>query len=69
MVEMGEVVQRLSHRAATQAAYGAIHKTATCTGRHNDYLEVWQMVVRLYETPPLPRPWQRGCLLVLKRVT
>ena len=42
MVEMGEVVQRLSHCAVTQAVYGAIHKTDSSTGRHNDYLEVRQ---------------------------
>ena len=72
MVEMGEVVQRLSHCAVTLAVYGAIHKTDSSTGRHNDYLEVRQMVVRLYETPPLPRRgkggvcWcQKGLLKVL----
>ena len=60
MVEMGEVVQLQPHCAATQAAYGAIHKTDSSTGRHNDYLEVRQMVVRLYETPPLPRRGKGG---------
>ena len=55
MVEMGDLVQRLSHCAVTQAVYGAIHKTDNSTGRHNAYLEVRQMVVRLYETPPSRR--------------
>lgn len=50
MVEMGDLVQRLSHCAVTQAVYGAIHKTDYSTGRHNAYLEVRQMVVRLQET-------------------
>lgn len=72
MGEMGEVVQRLSHCTVTQAAYGAIHKTDSSTGRPYGYLEVRQMVVRLYETPPLPRRgkggvcWcQKGLLKVL----
>lgn len=69
MVEMGDLVQRLSHCAVTQAVYGAIHKTDSSTGRHNDYLEVRQMVVRLYEGTPFATAWQRGCLLVSKRVT